>query len=88
VTRKSLGEEKVAGCPIYVRDCGVAEGVERVEPVEHGFYLPCPEGHLHPAFGDAAQRLVTDEGGGGFERFVAGGLIGPEAPELRYQAVR
>jgi len=65
--REPLGEEEVMRGPVDVGNGGVAERVERVEPVEVSLLLPCPECKLDPALRDASARLGAEEWGVGGE---------------------
>ncbi len=46
MSREPLGEKEIPRCSVDVRDCGVPQRMERIEPVEPGLHLPRPEGDL------------------------------------------
>ncbi len=45
--REPLREEQIPRSPIDVRDRGVPQRVEGIEPIEPGLHLPGPEGELN-----------------------------------------
>ena len=78
VTREPLREEEVAGGPVHVRDGGVAEGVETVEPVEAGDRLLRVPGDLDAPLGDPPAGLGAEEGSGRRQRLSSLYLVRPQ----------
>ena len=88
MTGESLGEEEVVAGPIYVRDGGVAQGVNRVHPVEPGDPLPVLEGGLEPALREALAGLVAEQGGVRGHGLPRDQLVAPEPLQLRQEGIR
>jgi hypothetical protein len=62
--------------------------MERVEPVESSFHLPCPKGELHAALADAEAGLGAEEGIARLQSFPTSCLVSPELPEFTHERVR
>ena len=85
--REPLRQEEVPAGPVDVGHRRVPQGVERVEPVESGLYLPSPEGKLDAALADAHAGLGAEEGISGLQAFATFRFVYPESSELTYQRV-
>jgi len=46
--REPLGQEEIPGNPVDIRNRGMSQGVEGIEPIEPGHQLPTSKWNLDP----------------------------------------
>ena len=86
--RKPLRQEQVPRGPVDVRDRGVPERMEWVQPIEPRLDLQLTEQHLHAALRDPPAGLGAEEGRVGIDSLSLFDLPCPEPQELRLEAIR
>ncbi len=82
--RKPLRQEQILASPVDVRNGGVPQRMEWIEPVESCLYLPGPEGELDAALADAHPRLGAEQGIPRSKPLSTSHLMGPELLQVPY----